>query len=639
VRLVSLRRLLLVLLLSAVVSAARATSPVSADTSFSTSIPNGGTITTPYIWTFNPNDPLATRGYFFIDRVRVALVGTKNADGSFSWTIPAGEYADGVHTFGHGWDDSDGTHLSGPVAYTATISNATRPESTTPPTIAGAPMVGQTLTGSQAGWTNQPLTVTDQWFSCDAGGTACTAAGGATSLRYVVQADDVGRSFVLRETATNANGSTTTDSAATSAVVSGTAYFTTSLTGVTSITTPYTWTFDPGVPSSSGSFFIDGVRHTIAGPPPYRYTIQVAELASGVSHTFGHAWDFNGVHYPGPHAYSAVVADPAPAPTWDQEVAYTNSRPGFVASRTIAVDSASGLLSALANLKPGDYVKATAPFTVRGETIIDKQLSAPAVVDLGTGANAVHFVYDGGQNLPAVWLNHAANIRFYGGDLTTASTGGSGLLMHGGTNILWWYFRIHDCGGSGLAGFNTAPFSGNDLYGEITHSGLQYAWDPHAEKGSGMHGAIFEDAGSLNAFTNNRIALYVHDQPSGAALEWGNSQAGAPSDGNLIYLKAVNLTFKSLLQTGGNALQLWGGSTLGAEVAYLEVVNTQGRAVDCNGCYDASGTGTASGVTVDYAVASSTNQNWALNEPYNTLPYDWRGGVRYLNVTPTPTVP
>ena len=313
--------------------------------------------------------------------------------------------------------------------------------------------------------------------------------------------------------------------------------------------------------------------------------------------------------------------------------AYTQTPPPFTALRTINVSSQAQLQSAVTNLRPGDYVKATSAFTVTGEFAISNRLSSPAVLDLGTGANAVHFSYTAGQNYPAVWLNNPSNVRIFGGDLTTNKTGGICLEAQGASHVLWWGFYIHDCGASGFAAFNNEPVTNNDFAGEITRAGLNLNWDPHSEPGTGLHGAMLMDTSSSNAFANNRFAFYIHDQPTGAAMTLGNP-VDAPSTGNVLYLKAENLTKVALRQTAGNALEVWGQAQLGLDVKYIDVSNAEGRAVDVQGLSNL--TSGASGIKIDYGRAANTNLNQQLNEPNNSLPWDWRGGLQYANATPTP---
>ncbi|HEU5477051.1 MAG TPA: hypothetical protein VFU64_04380, partial [Gaiellaceae bacterium] len=123
-------------------------------------------------------------------------------------------------------------------------------------------------------------------------------------------------------------------------------------------------------------------------------------------------------------------------------------------------------------------------------------------------------------------------------------------------------------------------------------------------------------------------AFYCHDIPTGAAIEYGSRNI-APVD-NTIYLKALNLTFVSQTQTGGNAIQFWGVSGQSADIKYLEVTNAQGYGLFDGGMY--SGT-TLTGVTEQYGRASDTNLNprYAGNNPWQT-----NKDVVYQDVNPTP---
>ncbi len=313
--------------------------------------------------------------------------------------------------------------------------------------------------------------------------------------------------------------------------------------------------------------------------------------------------------------------------SYEEATSYTRTRPSFTPTRTIGVSSASELDAAIANLQPGDLVEATKSFAVSGETVIKNRLAAPAELDL----SGVYFVYSGGDALPAVWLDNAENLFIYGGDLSTADTGGTCLLDYGSQHVLWWGFEAHDCGSGGFSAMPVgAAVAYDDFQGEITRVGENLARDPHMEKGSGLHGVLLWDSGNGYAFTNNRFAFYCHDIAVGAAVEVGNSVA-ANATGNVLYLKAVGLTFVSTIQTGGNGIEYWGALGLGMDVKYLEVDDAEGRAIDTNGLYPGV---SLTGVTVEYGRASDTNQNARLNEPDNQLPWDWRGAIVYEQVRP-----
>jgi hypothetical protein len=87
---------------------------------------------------------------------------------------------------------------------------------TTPPTIAGVPAVGQTLTASLVGWDPSPTAITYEWFRS---GFPSRVATGA---RYTLTSRDLGQTFIVRVSASRQGYSlTTTESLPTAAVVSG----------------------------------------------------------------------------------------------------------------------------------------------------------------------------------------------------------------------------------------------------------------------------------------------------------------------------------------------------------------------------------------------------------------------------------
>ena len=318
---------------------------------------------------------------------------------------------------------------------------------------------------------------------------------------------------------------------------------------------------------------------------------------------------------------------------YDQAISYTKTRATFNPIRTIEVRSAPELRLAIANLRPGDLVKATADFTVSSSSsdalVIKNRLGAPAVIDLTE--HTVEIVYSGGKNDNAVLLDNPKNVRIYGGDLSTSDTGGDCLRSYGGQRVTWWYLTAHDCGGTGadfLGG--QAPTEHDDFNGTIWKIGQNLARDPHAEKGTGLH-CVNMDDNNVYPFRHNRFAFYCHDISSGAAIQYGAAHRAGPKPvRNVIYLRAVNLTALAQSQTGANGIQFWGVDGQSAEVKFIQVDNAKGYALWDGGMN--SGT-SLSGVTVVEGHASRTNQNprYAGQNPWS----DRRGEI-YQTVAPAP---
>jgi hypothetical protein len=88
------------------------------------------------------------------------------------------------------------------------------------PAISGTPAPGQTLTASSGTWSGSPApTYQYQWSRCDQNGQNCTAFGSpSASNTYAVQQSDLGSTFTVTVTGTNALGSAQATSTATGPV-------------------------------------------------------------------------------------------------------------------------------------------------------------------------------------------------------------------------------------------------------------------------------------------------------------------------------------------------------------------------------------------------------------------------------------
>jgi hypothetical protein len=106
----------------------------------------------------------------------------------------------------------------------AEARSAAVPSNVSPPTISGTAVSGETLTAAAGSWTGTPpFTFAFAWQRCDAAGDACAAIAGETGQSYVVAAVDIGSTLRVVETATNAEGSASGQSAQTAVVTAQTA--------------------------------------------------------------------------------------------------------------------------------------------------------------------------------------------------------------------------------------------------------------------------------------------------------------------------------------------------------------------------------------------------------------------------------
>ena len=82
------------------------------------------------------------------------------------------------------------------------------PQNAQLPAITGTPMEEETLTATTGLWNGpQPISMSFQWYRCDANGNACGAIPGAGGQTYKLTPADVGFTIRVTGTATNAGGS------------------------------------------------------------------------------------------------------------------------------------------------------------------------------------------------------------------------------------------------------------------------------------------------------------------------------------------------------------------------------------------------------------------------------------------------
>ena len=297
------------------------------------------------------------------------------------------------------------------------------------------------------------------------------------------------------------------------------------------------------------------------------------------------------------------------------------AHPHFRPTRVVGVRTEGQFWRAWNLLRPGDEIDVHG-VTFSGQAVFRKQLPGWAEVHFDS---RTRFTGTPGDNLPAVAIIRAANIRFYGGDVTNPK-GGVGIVINDSSHFTWWNFVVHDTAGTGLAVRGIGqPNAYLDLKGEIYHWGLNLALDTHSEKGTGLHGANLAD--SSYGVSQSRFALYVHDAAAGAGVE-----AGGPSDyfeKNTLYLRCRNLTKVATKLTAGNCVQLWGKNVTHNDFRYIEAKNLAGRPYETSGMYAGQSLSTN---RVDYGRAIHTN----LNPRIGTIRWDRRFGTVFRNVTPAP---
>jgi uncharacterized delta-60 repeat protein len=120
---------------------------------------------------------------------------------------------------GSGSDPGDGASLALLARYEGGSISGTAPANSTPPTISGTAVEGQTLTLNAGAWLGStPISHDYRWRRCGSAGANCVDIASATATSYALTAADVGRTIRVRESATNAYGIGSVDSGATAVI-------------------------------------------------------------------------------------------------------------------------------------------------------------------------------------------------------------------------------------------------------------------------------------------------------------------------------------------------------------------------------------------------------------------------------------
>ena len=120
----------------------------------------------------------------------------------------------------HGWDSAwVSIALSALSQDSAAVVDVAVPSTSGAPSISGSVVEAQTLSESHASWSGSPTGYSYQWQSCDASGSNCSAIADATGQSYTLTSAEVGHTIRVRETATNAGGSSSPATSAQSSAV------------------------------------------------------------------------------------------------------------------------------------------------------------------------------------------------------------------------------------------------------------------------------------------------------------------------------------------------------------------------------------------------------------------------------------
>jgi hypothetical protein len=245
------------------------------------------------------------------------------------------------------------------------------------------------------------------------------------------------------------------------------------------------------------------------------------------------------------------------------------------------------------------------------------------------------FTGGAGAQLPAVWLKNSGGWRIWGGSLSNPN--GGGLLVYAMPGPFTW--TGFSSGQTATTGVSVLPVGGNIsnliLAGVSGSSSENLAYDPHLEKGTGLHGWNLADAtGGL--VQNSTFACDVLNQATGAGVEIETDRVSNV----VVFARAVHLGFPlagttwsgyAKSQVAGNVIQLWGGSAPGTlDIRYAEGNDIEGRIVETNGV---SSGADLSRVSVGYGRATGP----IIKSPMlSKVAYAIKGGLKLGDALPLP---
>ena len=113
------------------------------------------------------------------------------------------------------------SHLSSfYVDYTTSGSTGSAPVNTNLPVISGTAQQGQSLSGSNGNWSNNPTSYRYQWQRCNPSGASCTSIAAGTSASYTAALADLAHTLRVVVIASNAVGPSSPATSTATAVVS-----------------------------------------------------------------------------------------------------------------------------------------------------------------------------------------------------------------------------------------------------------------------------------------------------------------------------------------------------------------------------------------------------------------------------------
>jgi hypothetical protein len=332
----------------------------------------------------------------------------------------------------------------------------------------------------------------------------------------------------------------------------------------------------------------------------------------------------------------------ARSPTFDSVTAYLDSpRPHL--RNAINVSTAAAFRSAIAHAKPGKTINVAGNVQISGQFMGFNRVISGGTVNVVFQPGA-GFLGDSRNRYAAVHVENSGGWRIWGG--TIQNPNGSGLQIYSIPGpFTWTGFKVSNTGDTCVAvypghdnGSTPANIKGLTLKGVAGTAKPNLSFDPHKEKGTGIHAWNIADAtGGL--VSNTTLAMDTVDQATGAAVEVDTGRIGADVK---LYARATHVGFAipgtpwngdAQVQDAGNVFQLWGASIPrggSLDLAYAEGNNVQGRILDTGGVSSSANLAHAS---LDYGRATGPI---VQNPNLGKVAYATKGGIKLGDVSPLP---
>lgn len=326
-----------------------------------------------------------------------------------------------------------------------------------------------------------------------------------------------------------------------------------------------------------------------------------------------------------------VTRSAPPVETFASATAYLRT-PAPHPKRAIKVKSVRGFYRAIGRARAGQTIDVLGNVQIPGEfkgfSRVIRGGTVNVVFEKGAG-----FIGGPTPLAPAVWIRNAGGWRIWGGTITNQQ--GKGILVSEMPGpLVWTGFTVSRTGDQCVAVYpSEGDINGITLAGVAGTAIPDLDFDPHGEKGTGLHAWNIADAAG-GIVENSTFAADTVNQATGAAVQIETDRIGPNVK---VFARARHVGFAvpntswmgdATLQVAGNVVQLWGGSLPGSlDIAYVEGNDIQGRllAVSIDDGADLSR------VTVDFGRATGPI---LLNPRLSRVAYQTAGGLHLRNVRP-----